>query len=230
MAQEILLLRGVWKHNRGLWPFSFSLHMGIYLVIGMLLMSVLNAIFIITGAPATVLSVFLKIASIFAVAGYVLGVLGAIGLILKRAFDSNFRSFNTFSTYFRLLFLVAVFISGGYTWFYSGDYASEMSLFIKKLITLDSGITVVFPLALHITISLLFIVYLPLTDMIHFMAKYFTYHAVRWNDEPQDEKMVKKLHELLIQPVSWSADHVKADGKKSWVDITEEGTSEEEKP
>ena len=36
MAKEIFLLRGVWKHNRALWPFTFSLHMGIYLIVGML--------------------------------------------------------------------------------------------------------------------------------------------------------------------------------------------------
>ncbi len=32
MAREILLLRGVWRHNRGLWPLSFALHAGIYLL------------------------------------------------------------------------------------------------------------------------------------------------------------------------------------------------------
>jgi len=230
MAGEIFLLKGVWKHNRALWPFSFSFHTGIYLLVVALFLHVINALFIITGVPLSVLNIFQGIASILAVVGYLLGSLGTIGLILKRALDSNLKPFNTFSTYFRLLFLGAVFISGGYAWFYSGDYVSEMSIFIKRLITLNSGVTVIFPLALHIAISLLFIVYLPFTDMIHFMAKYFTYHAVRWNDEPQDEKMVKKLRGLVAQPINWSADHIKADGKKSWVDITAEGTSEEEKP
>jgi nitrate reductase gamma subunit len=102
-----------------------------------------------------------------------------------------------------------------------------MSLFIKGLITLDASVTLTFSLSLHVVISLLFILYLPWTDMIHFIAKYFTYHEIRWNDAPQDEKMEKELRGLLAQPVSWSAAHVKADGKKSWVDITTKKTSDE---
>ena len=227
MAKEIFLLRGVWGHNRALWPLTFAFHTGIYLIVGMLLLSVINAVFIIAEVPLYVLNVSLGIASVFALGGYLLGSLGAIGLILKRAFDSNLRPFNTFATYFNLLLLGAVFISGAYAWFSSPDFASEMSLFIKGLITLDTGVTLTFSLSLHVVISLLFILYLPWTDMIHFIAKYFTYHEIRWNDAPQDEKMERELRGLLAQPVSWSAAHVKADGKKSWVDITTKKTSDE---
>jgi len=227
MAKEIFLLRGVWEHNRALWPLTFAFHTGIYLIVGMLLLSVINAVFIIAEVPLYVLNVSLGVASVFALGGYLLGSLGAIGLILKRAFDSNLRPFNTFATYFNLLLLGAVFISGAYAWFSSPDFASEMSLFIKGLITLDAGVTLTFSLSLHIVISLLFILYLPWTDMIHFIAKYFTYHEIRWNDAPQDEKMERELRGLLAQPVSWSAAHVKADGKKNWVDITTKKTSDE---
>ena len=228
--REIFLLKGVWKHNRTLWPFSFSFHTGIYLLVAAFFLHIINALFIITVVPLSVRNVFLEIDSIFAVVGCIIGSLGIIGLILKRVIDSNLRPFNTFSTYFRLVFLGTVFISGAYAWFHSGDYASEMSYFIKKLLTLDYSITAIFPLALHISLALLFILYLPFTDMIHFIAKYFTYHAVRWNDAPQDEKMGEKLHGLMAQPVNWSANHVKADGKKSWADVTAKDTGEEEKP
>jgi len=227
MIMEIFLLRGVWRHNRSLWPLSFAFHMGIYLIVVMLFLSVLNAVLIIAKAPLGVLNVFLAIASVFALAGYLLGSLGVIGLILKRAFDSNLRPFNTVTKYFNLVFLGAVFISGVCAWFSSPDFASEMSLFIKSLITLDAGVTLNFSLALHIVISLLFILYLPWTDMIHFIAKYFTYHEIRWDDAPQDEKMTRELRSLLAQPVSWSAAHIKADGKKNWVDITSKKTSDE---
>jgi nitrate reductase gamma subunit len=102
-----------------------------------------------------------------------------------------------------------------------------MSLFIKGLITLDGGMNAGFPLSLHIVISLLFLIYLPFTDMIHFIAKYFTYHEIRWDDAPQDEKMKKELRGLLSQPVSWSATHVKADGRKNWMDLTIKKTNDE---
>jgi nitrate reductase gamma subunit len=219
MIMEIFLLRGIWRHNRSLWPLSFAFHMGIYLIVVMLFLSVLNAVFIIAKVPLYVLNISLGIASVLAIVGYLLGSLGV--------FDSNLRPFNTITKYFNLVFLGAVFISGACAWFSSPDLASEMSLFIKGLITLDAGVTLNFSLALHIIISLLFILYLPWTDMIHFVAKYFTYHEIRWDDAPQDEKMKRELRSLLAQPVSWSAAHVKADSKKNWVDVTTKKTSDE---
>jgi len=230
MAKEIFLLKGVWKNNRSLWPFSFALHTGIYFFILTLILHLINALFIITGTPLYVLNVFKDIAAVAAVMGYILGSLGAVGLIFKRALDADLRLFSSFSTYFRLVFLAAVFISGAFAWFYSGDFASEASLFVKRLITLDAGITVTLPLAAHIIISLLFIIYLPLTDMVHFITKYFTYHAVRWDDEPQDKAMEEELSGLINQPVNWSAAHVKSDGKKDWADIVAGESGEKEKP
>jgi nitrate reductase gamma subunit len=227
MAKEIFLLRGVWEHNRTLWPFTFALHIGIYLMVGMLFLQAVNASLMMAQAPLYILDCSLGIASVFALGGYLLGSLGTIGLTLKRSFDSNLRPFNTISRYFNLLFLGAVFISGGYAWLQSRDFISGMSLLIKRLITFDLSVTVAFPLSLHVVISLLFLMYLPLTDMIHFMAKYFTYHEVRWDDKPQDERMEKELSVLLNQPVTWSAAHVKADGKKSWGDIATAEMSDE---
>ena len=227
MAVEIFLLRAIWKHNRGLWPLTFAFHLGIYLIIGMFFFSLVNAVLIVTGVSSSVLNVFQTIVSVLTVAGCLLGSLGAIGLILKRALDSNLRPFSSIAKYFNLVFLGAIFISGAYAWFNVGDFGSEMSLFIEGLITLDTGLTLTLPLSLYIILSLLFILYLPWTDMIHFIAKYFTYHEVRWDDKPQDEKMKRELRGLMSQPVSWSAAHVKADGKKSWVDLTEKKVSDE---
>jgi hypothetical protein len=102
-----------------------------------------------------------------------------------------------------------------------------VSRFVRDLITLDPNPTVAFPLSLHLVISLLFLLYLPLTDMIHFIAKYFTYHAVRWDDRPQNEPMERELRGLLTQPVTWSASHVGADGPKNWVDIASAEPSDE---
>jgi nitrate reductase gamma subunit len=228
MLVEIFLLRAIWRHNRALWPLTFAFHTGIYLVFFMLFFSIVSAVLILAEVPVAILNVFLIIVSVLAVVGYLLGGLGAIGLILKRTLDSSLRPFNTFTKYFNLVFLGAVFISGAYAWLSSPDFATEMSLFIKSLITLDTSITANFPLSLHIIISLLFLIYLPFTDMIHFIAKYFTYHEIRWDDKPQDERMKKELRGLLSQPVSWSATHIKADGKKNWIDLTTKKMNDDE--
>ena len=226
IAVEILSLRGVWKHNPGLWPLSFAFHMGIYLIFFMLIFGIVSAILIITQVSPAVLNVFLGITSILAILGYILGSLGAIGLLLKRALDPSLRSFNTVSKYFNLAFLGAVFVSGAYAWSTSG-FASEMSLFIRGLVTLDSGLTLSLPLSVHIILALAFLIYLPFTDMVHFIAKYFTYHTVKWNDQPKDEKMERELRRLMAQPVGWSAAHVAADGKKNWADLTTKKTDDE---
>ena len=78
---------------------------------------------------------------------------------------------------------------------------------------------------MHCIIALLFLAYLPFTKMLHFLAKYFTYHEVRWNDSPMagNKKMQQEVIELLNQRVTWAAPHLNADGKKNWVDIATEG-------
>jgi hypothetical protein len=60
--------------------------------------------------------------------------------------------------------------------------------------------------------------------MMHFVAKYFTYHQVRWDDTPlsADSRMERKVLDLLGQPVTWSGSHLNTDGKKNWVDIATE--------
>jgi nitrate reductase gamma subunit len=227
MFQEILLMRGIWKNNRSLWPFSLLLHAGIYFFIIALLLHITNAIFIITGVPSSIINVFQDIASALALAGYLAGGLGAVSLILKRRLDSNYRPFTTPAMYFRLVFLGAVFVSGIWAWFEVGNFAAVMSNFMKYLFTLNGGIAASVPLSVHIIISLLFIVYLPFTDMLHFIAKYFTYHAVRWNDEPMGEKMDEKLRALIDQSADWAAPH--AGSGKSWAEIAAGKTDDAEK-
>jgi hypothetical protein len=60
--------------------------------------------------------------------------------------------------------------------------------------------------------------------MMHFVAKYFTYHQVRWEDEPLavGGPLEGKAKRLLEQPVTWGAPHVNADGSKNWVDVATE--------
>ncbi len=225
MAGEIFLFRGVWKNNRTLWPFSFAMHLGIYMVILSIVFHVLNALFIITGMTGYINDVFKNIAAVIALAGYILGTVGAIGLILKRTLDVDLRNFGSFSVYFRLVFLAAIFISGIITWFYVGDFALTMSVFTRDLFTLNAAITTNTYLAVHLIISLLFILYLPFTPMTHFITKYFTYHAVRWNDEPLNTKMEVGLSELKHQTSTWSAPHIPPG--KTWAEIAEKKPNDE---
>ena len=84
----------------------------------------------------------------------------------------------------------------------------------------------------HFLLAFVFLAYLPFTQMMHFVAKYFTYHEIRWDDNPVEAggKMEKEILELLGQSPTWAGPHVRADGKKTWVDIaTDTGAQEAEK-
>jgi len=55
--------------------------------------------------------------------------------------------------------------------------------------------------------------------MMHYLAKYFTYHKVRWDDAPnlKGSKIEREIKEALNQPVSWSAPHIQPG--KSWSEV-----------
>jgi hypothetical protein len=73
--------------------------------------------------------------------------------------------------------------------------------------------------------------YLPFTHMTHFFSKYFTYHFVRWNDEPNipGSKMEKALSKALNYPINWSAKHINCECNPTWNDIAFSEAKENEK-
>jgi nitrate reductase gamma subunit len=226
-AREMFLFRSVWEHNRGLWPLTFALHYGLYGMAGLSVGLAIHAALLGLGQDLLAAKPLRECVAALSLIGYLLGAAGAVGLLLKRRLDPGLRPFTTISRYFNLLLLGVVFLSGSYACLRSGDYTAEVSRFAAGLIGLDPGATVALPLSLHLGVSLLFILYLPLTDMIHFIAKYFTYHTVRWDDRPKNVPMERELKGLLGQPVSWSASHMGAGGRKDWLDIAGADASDE---
>jgi nitrate reductase gamma subunit len=228
MAAEILLLRGVWRHNRPLWPLSFFLHAGVYLLFLTLLLIIVDAVLILTGTPAAGRGAFEGVVSWLALAGYLLGGLGALGLVIIRTFDSDLRPFSTFTSYFNLVLLAAVFTSGAYGWFSGQAFVQDLGLFTRGLVTPAGAAPPAPALAVHAAFFLTFLLYLPVSDMFHFAAKFFTYHEVRWDDRPVTAAMANKLAEQLGRPVGWSAAHVKAGGGRTWAEVVLEKPDHEE--
>lgn len=229
-ASEIFLQRSVWRHNRGLWPLTFVFHIGLYLTAGLSLGLTILAALMVLGLDFLAVTPLREIVSAFALLGYLLGGMGTVGLLLKRALDPDLRPFNSISRYVNLLFLGAVFLSGGHAWLRSEDYVAEVSRFAQGVITLDPNATLGFSFSIHLVISLLFLLYLPLTDMIHFIAKYFTYHAVRWDDRPLNGPLERKLRGLMTQPVTWSASHIHSAAEKNWAEIASAESGREKTP
>jgi len=84
--------------------------------------------------------------------------------------------------------------------------------------------------AMEIVLASLLVAYIPLTHMSHFFTKWFMYHDVRWSDEPNlpGSKIERQVGEVLQYPVSWSASHIRGDGKKTWADVATSGVEENE--
>ena len=204
MLREILSLKTFRTNNPSLWPFSLALHYGIYCFILTLILHLTNSILLINGGTPGLLKV---IVTITFSAGVTLGITGATGLIMKRLLDRDLRPYSAPASFFKLILLLALFGSGAAALLFGKGYAGEMGQFVKGVIVFDTSITVSGPAASHLLISYLFLLALPLTNMIHMVTKHFTYYAVRWNDNPLDARLYTKLAEVSQKQGSWSSVH-----------------------
>ncbi|MBF0430031.1 MAG: respiratory nitrate reductase subunit gamma [Fibrobacteria bacterium] len=221
MFLEIIFLKGVWENNRRMWYFSFPFHFGgLYLVVVAVALFKLSAFIGFTGTNTSAIA---SLAIGVSVIAYGLGAFGVIGLCIQRLTDPVLKPFTTPSHIINLVFLGSIYVSGLAAIFSISNYAAQMTGFIQGMVTFSPpalpGI-----MGLHVILASAFLIYLPFTYMMHFVAKYFTYHEIRWNDTPMpgNDKMEKEVGELLSQSPTWSAPHLKADGKKTWVDIATE--------
>ena len=222
MGKEIVFLKALWEHNRRLWWFSFPFHMGLYLLI--------------VGAGVLVLGGVLEVAGIseggllgkglplLVAAGHGLGAIGALGLLVMRLVNRDLAVMTSRVAYFNLVLVLGVFVTGGLAGLSVPGFTERVAGLIGDLLVANPPVVVSSMLAAHLLVTLVFLAYLPFSQMMHFVAKYFTYHQVRWDDRPmmRDSQMEREVEGLLGQPVTWAATHVGADGVKNWVDIATE--------
>ncbi len=223
MFLEIVFLKSMWEHNRRMWWFSFPFHFGMYLLIVAAAVLSLSGILELAGVSFSAWGILRGGTLVLAGLGYAMGGIGAAGLLAGRLGDPKLKDFTAPAALFNLAILLAVFASGAGA-LATSEYFSGVSSFVGALLTANGAIEMSGILALHLTLVLLFMAYLPFSQMMHFVAKYFTYHQVRWDDEPlvPGGHLEKQVLGLLNQPVTWSAEHLKADSKKNWVDIATE--------
>jgi len=217
MIPEILFLKGVWEHNKKLWTGSFPLHFGLYLLMGNMALLTLSAVLQIFGVEIAVLPTLI---TNIALAGCVIGAIGSVIMLGLRMFSSDLSKFSTPSHFFNILMLGAIYVTG-LVWVMDSGFAADSMKLYSGILTFSATPSLSMIAYWHLGFSLFFIFYLPFTHMTHFFTKYFTYHSVRWEDEPNrpGDPIQDKINPSLAQIVTWSAPHVGADGKKNWVDI-----------
>ena len=228
MIPEIVLLRGVWESNKGLWFWSWAFHFGLYLAVFLAALVVFSVIV----GPASVIGLFVtKVAAISAIIGYILGLVGCLGMLYKRLFNKKMKPFTTAGSIFNLIFILAIFATGlkamsDVNLFTTGQSGliGQLQIYTAGLTDFSGGVAISGSVIWHIGVILVFMAYMPFTHMAHFVLKWFTYHSIRWNDEPNlaGSKLEKDLIKSLNFKPTWAADHIKGDGKKTWVDIATE--------
>ena len=237
MVPEILFLVALREYNHKLWTRSFPFHFGLYLVAATTILLLVGGVvgaLLPSSVAAPLNSVIGLLAPWLGGAGLVLGIIGSIGLFLRRR-GRELKDYTAPADLFNLVFFIVAFGVALVTFVgYDRDF-SLVSAFVANLATfnlapLGSG-TGVLLLMLSVVLLSLLTAYIPTTHMSHFVGKYFAYHSIRWKDDPnlRGGKEEKVIEELLNRPISWSAPHIKGDGKKTWLEAATEEPEVESK-
>ena len=228
MLREVLFLKALWEHNRRLWWFSFPFHLGLYLLAAAAGLALLRGAAAVAGVEGPGWGVMATGFPLLAGTAYGRGAFGARALLASRLLDPKLRLITTPVALLNLLLLSALFATGGAAILSAGDFPGDVLAFAGALLAARPPAAVPGGLALHFVVALVFLAYLPFSQMMHFVAKYFTYHQVRWEDRPlaAGSPMERELGTMLRQSPTWAAPHLGADGRKTWVDIASKGGGE----
>lgn len=228
MAAEILLLKGVRHHNPRLWVWSWPFHFGLYVLAGYLALLAVGGVSILAGSAPDGgwLAALRVLTAICGWAGMALTLVGALGLLARRAGDRNLRRFSAPAEYFNLVLFIAVMALGLVVHALADPGFGRMQEFAAALIGFRAPERLGIPLATGIAAAAALIAYIPLTRMVHFVAKYFLYHDVRWSDAPNPRggKLEQRLMQAFNFGVSWRAGHIAGDGngRRSWAQVATE--------
>jgi nitrate reductase gamma subunit len=225
MVPEILFLHALRTHNRSLWYRSFPFHFGLYLLAGttaLVFGAALVARLVPGVAGGEAWQVIRLMAHLASAAGVVLSVVGALGLLHRRLTDAALRVSTAPGDIFNLVFFVAALSLVGLGYATRPAGAADLLQLAGGLMGWDTGLAVAPLLAAGLVAAALLAAYIPLTHMAHFVAKYFTYHTVRWDDEPMDlsgRRAVALADYLTFRP-TWSASHIRQSGETpTWAEV-----------
>ena len=226
---EALFLKATWEHNPSLWVRTYPFHIGLYLLLGAMGLTVLSAFGTIAGAENfVVFCTFITVlCNIFGFCGV---LFGAVGLIQRRLCDKGLRKYTTNEHFFNLaLFGVYALFGLVMCLAYSAwDFALMGNAFIYGMLTFTAMDTMTPLYVLYLLIGFFMFFWVPYSFLGHLFMKYFTWHDIRWGDQPyvNNPKLQQQLANNLNLPVSWRAPHVQGDGIKTWAEVA---TSDPEK-
>lgn len=216
---EVISLKSLRRNLHGIHLPSLFLHWGVYL-------------WIIATISIWGIAIFSEITRSLAGATRVLGLLGgALGLVgvvwllVKRALDSELRSFSKPVRFVGLGFLGLLFASRILLLYSdSGGIGREVAL-IRFLLGKTPFPGADLMAITDMVVTGLFLLTIPWTQFSHSFAKFFTFHSVRWDDAEVIEggKRAAEIATELERTPAWSASHLTRGGKGNWKKIASEG-------
>ncbi len=196
MFKEILFLKALFEHKRSLWWFSFPFHFGMYLLIGAAALLVLGGIGTVAGVcesrpldpqPGPAPPGRGRLCP---------GDLGRGGSVRHEDDGEGDGELHHPGH------LLQCAPPGSHVRnrhlgrpFPSRTSPARSWVSSEPFFTADMSVQLAGVLKAHFLLAFIFLAYLPFTQMMHFVAKYFTYHEVRWDDRPVEAggKMEKEL-------------------------------------
>ncbi len=139
--------------------------------------------------------------------GLSLCLIGCTGLLFKRTVDPDMRLYAVPADYLNLIFTLIVLLAVCSAWcFYDQTFAVARE-YAGSLIGLRPAKQMNAVPSIAVVLFSLFLAYLPFSLMRHGLAKYFTYHRVRWEDKPnlRGSEVEKQIVKLLDKRVTWSS-------------------------
>jgi len=215
MIPEILFLKGLWEFNRPMWRVSFPFHFGLYLLAAGTVFLGCSAV-----APAPLFAVARQASVLCGTAGAGLAVAGALGLLVRRLTVRHLRCYSSPGDFLNLILFIltgSLLLTG--QWLRPAGSAGPMAI-LRGAARFDTTLDVPPVLAAGIAAGIALLAYIPMTHMSHFIAKYFTYHQVRWDERANvaGGSIERRMAEYLMYRPTWSAGHIGA-GDRTWVDI-----------
>jgi nitrate reductase gamma subunit len=235
MGREIFGIQTLFRNNRLLWYFSFPFHLGLYCLtafVGLLFMGALfgfGSVGVSTAIPNLFSRIIFSLMIMLGGLGFTLGAIGALGLLTLRTLQSDLRRYSSLGDYFNLILLLAICIIGLSNWLLLDRVFMYYHLLAANLIAFRFNPFFPIAIQIHLILVALFFAYLPFTHMTHFVGKYFTFHSVRWQDQPSEPgaKFEGDVLKSLGNTPDWSASHIKSG--KTWGESAADKKSSEGK-
>lgn len=199
ILMEMVFIRKLFKNQKSLWWASESFHVGIYVMFCWTLLLILTTLFWFEP--------LLLFSKAVGVVGFLLATVGAAALLIRRLAAATLRKYTTPQEYFNLAFILIVLATGIACW------TGQASPFAVAAGILGRGEASFSPLVgAHLVLLGLMLVYIPASKMSHYVGKFFAFHKVLWDNDPN--KPGNKVNQRLtataahVPRASWGAPHI----------------------